>query len=133
MSKTLNGFGIFVAGIAVFVGYLCATTEDLPYRVQQSLKAVVALQSIPQQRIENFLNAYEMFEMDTFSGTPEQMKYVKDYYETLNHLCAIGNYEKMYLPPLLDPDLDTYSNQKLYEKRMASRLNVGPGSRVLDT
>jgi len=100
--------------------------------VWQSLQAVMALQAIPQQRIENFLNAYEMFEMDSFTGTSEQMQYVKDYYETLNHLCAIGNYEKMYLPPLLDPGLDTYSNQKLYEKRMASRLGVGPGSRVLD-
>jgi len=57
---------------------------------------------------------------------------VKDYYETLNHLCAIGNYEKMYLPPVLDGSLDTYSNQKLYEKRMASRLLVGPDSQVLD-
>merc|ERR1719469_530828 len=73
-----------------------------------------------------------MFKMDSFTGTPDQIKLVKDYYETLNHLCSIGNYEKMYLPPLLDATKDTYSNQKLFERRMASRLNVSQGSRVLD-
>jgi len=132
MGKVTNAVGVAIAGAAVLVGYMCSTTEDMIYRARQSIQAVLALQSLPQQRIENFLNAYEMFEMDSFTGTPDQMQYVKDYYETLNHLCAIGNYEKMYLPPLLDPERDTYSNQKLYEKRMASRLGVGPGSRVLD-
>lgn len=129
----VNGIlGLIVAAIAIWLGYLGATTEDLFYRIRQSVKAIAALQSVPQDRIENFLKSYEMFEMDTFTGTPDQMKYVKDYYETLNHLCAIGNYEKMYLPPLLDPSKDTYSNQKLFEKRMASRLDIGPGKRVLD-
>jgi len=132
MGKLVNLLAVHVALVAIWIGYMASTTEDVLYRLHQSIKAVVALQSIPQQRIENFLNAYEMFEMDSFTGTEEQMKYVKDYYETLNHLCAIGNYEKMYLPPLLAPDKDTYSNQKLYEKRMASRLQVGPGSKVLD-
>lgn len=127
-----NGFGLLFAALAVYVGYKLSTVEDLPYRVKQSLKAVVQLSSIPQERVENFLSAYKMFEMQSFTNSPEDMQLVKDYYETLNHLCAIGNYEKMYLPPLLDVSKDTYSNQKLYEKRMASRLGVGRGQRVLD-
>lgn len=132
MGRCLNCLGFVALVIALGLGYVTTIKEDFFYRAEQAFKAVVSLSAIPEERIKNFLQAYDMFEMDQFTGTPEQMKYVKDYYETLNHLCAIGNYEKMYLPPVLDPTKDTYSNQKLYEKRMASRLVVGPGSRVLD-
>lgn len=123
---------ILVVVLACTIGYLCATTEDFLYRVKQSLTAVYELQRIPQERIENFLKAYEMFELQAMTDSPEHMQYVKDYYETLNHLCTIGNYEKMYLPPLLDITKDTYSNQKLYEKRMMTNLQLGPGKRALD-
>jgi len=132
MGVCTNLLGLSVCGVAMIIGYFSSTTEDWAYRVKQSLTAVYELQKIPAERINNFLNAYSMFEMDSFTGTPNQMQLVKDYYETLNHLCTIGNYEKMYLPPLLDETKDTYSNQKLFEKRMASRLNVTTGSRVLD-
>jgi len=127
-----NFLGIGVAGVAIYVGYLLGTREDFAYRLRQSLTAVYQLQLIPPERINNFLKSYDMFEMDSFTGTEAEIKMVKDYYETLNHLCTIGNYEKMYLPPLLDPSKDTYSNQKLFEKRMASRLGVQAGGRVLD-
>jgi len=132
MAKVTSCLGLVILAVALGLGFLTRTKEDFFYRAQQAFKAVAALSVIPQQRIENFLTAYDMFEMDSFTGTPDQMKYVKDYYETLNHLCSIGNYEKMYLPPVLDPTKDTYSNQLMYEKRMAARLMVGPGQKVLD-
>eukprot|EP00932_Pfiesteria_piscicida_P001229 SRR837773.11198.p1 GENE.SRR837773.11198~~SRR837773.11198.p1 ORF type:complete len:374 (-),score=177.09 SRR837773.11198:174-1247(-) len=132
MGRCLNCLGFVALAVALGLGYVTSVKEDFFYRAGQAFKAIAALSVIPEERIKNFLQAYDMFEMDQFTGTPDQMKYVKDYYETLNHLCTIGNYEKMYLPPLLDATKDTYSNQKLYEKRMASRLVIGPGSKVLD-
>jgi len=132
MGHGANVFGLAAGAVALYIGSKVSRTEDWFYRMTQSLTAVYELQRIPQERIQNFLNSYDMFEMDTFAGTADQMKMVKDYYETLNHLCTIGNYEKMYLPPLLDDSKDTYANQKMFERRMASRLNIGKGSNVLD-
>jgi len=132
MGKVGICFGGLALALSLLFGYVANTKEDFLYRASQAVRAIVALSAIPQGRIENFLEAYDMFEMDSFTGTPEQMKYVKDYYETLNHLCTIGNYEKMYLPPMSDPTKDTYSNQKLFERRMASNLRLGPGSSALD-
>jgi sterol 24-C-methyltransferase len=123
---------VLVALLACTVGYFASTKEHFFYRLSTTLKAIYELQLIPPERVNNFLKAYEMFELQSMTNSEEHMKWVKDYYETLNHLCAIGNYEKMYLPPMRDPSKDTYTNQRLYEKRMMSQLKVGPGSHVLD-
>lgn len=132
MAKATGCLGFFILGLALWVGYLATTQEDFFYRKRQSLKALIALSQMPKERIDNYVKAYEMFYLDKFTAADEHMQYVKDYYTTLNHLCSIGDYEKMYLPPVIDATKDTYSNQKLFEKRMASRLQVGPGKRVLD-
>lgn len=73
-----------------------------------------------------------MFEKDQFVGEPGELDLLTDYYSVLNHLCAIGNFEKMYLPPYYRADKDVYENQKFYEKRMADYLGVGSGDKVLD-
>lgn len=132
MGVPSNMFGMTVAAVAVWLGYMGATKEDFVYRVTQAAKAVWLLKDIPEERVQNFLESFKMYEMESFTGTPDQLQLVKDYYETLNHLCCIGDYEKMYLPPMVDASKDTYSNQRLYERRMAHRLNVGPGAKVLD-
>lgn len=61
---------------------------------------------------------------------PSQL--VAAYYNVLPLLCAIGNFEKMYLPPVMDPSQDVYTNQKLYETWMSEHLRIGPSDRVLD-
>jgi sterol 24-C-methyltransferase len=38
----------------------------------------------------------------------------------------------MYMPPVYDDKQDVYENQKIYERKMAHHLQVGPGSKVLD-
>lgn len=118
--------------LAVGIGYLASIREHFFYRAKQSLKAVYDLQNMPQERIENFLKSYDMFNLGVMENTPEHLTLLKDYYETLNHLCTIGDYEKMYLPPLRDITKDTYSNQRLYEKRFMEKLQLGPGKKALD-
>lgn len=126
-------FGLVVAALAIWVGYVGHTKEHAWYRFKTTMRAVQALQNTPKEQIEGFLKAYDMFYIDFFNiTTAEQEKYTTDYYKTLNHLCAIGNYEKMYLPPFIDGSKDTYSNQRIYEKRMASQLGLAPGKLVLD-
>ena len=55
-----------------------------------------------------------------------------DYYKVINILCALGNVEKMYMPPLLDPDVGLRGNQILFEQKMTRDIDAGPDSHVLD-
>merc|ERR1719221_2550065 len=84
---------------------------------------------MPTEKLERFLLSYSMFEKDQFVG---ELGLLTDYYSVLNHLCAIGNFEKMYLPPYYKASRDVYENQKIYEKKMADWLGIGPGDKVLD-
>eukprot|EP00443_Scrippsiella_acuminata_P000022 CAMPEP_0115257822 /NCGR_PEP_ID=MMETSP0270-20121206/46973_1 /TAXON_ID=71861 /ORGANISM="Scrippsiella trochoidea, Strain CCMP3099" /LENGTH=313 /DNA_ID=CAMNT_0002673545 /DNA_START=223 /DNA_END=1164 /DNA_ORIENTATION=- len=87
---------------------------------------------MPHDKLERFLLSYRMFEMDQFTGAPSEVDLLTDYYSVLNHLCAIGNFEKMYLPPYLDENKDVFENQRLYEKQMATYLDIKAGSKVVD-
>lgn len=55
-----------------------------------------------------------------------------DYYSVLNHLCAIGQVEKMYIPPVMDLSKGIIQNQNLFEQKMARDLCVRKGNQVLD-
>merc|ERR550532_2532767 len=87
---------------------------------------------MPESKLGRFLLSYRMFEKDQFVGDPDEVGLLTDYYSVLNHLCAIGNFEKMYLPPFYDASRDVYENQKIYEKKMADWLGIGPGDKALD-
>jgi len=123
---------LVVVLLAIVIGYFAAMREHFVYRAMQSMQAIYELQKIPQERIENFLKSYDMFNLGVMENTPEHLTLLKDYYETLNHLCATGDYERMYVPPLRDPSKDTYSNQRLYEQRFMEKLQLGPGKKALD-
>lgn len=124
--------GAFLVVPVAFFAYMFAAREDPWYRLTTSAAAVKAIAQMPVSKLERFLLSYRMFELDQFTGEPGEMELVTDYYSVLNHLCAIGNFEKMYLPPYLDANRDVYENQKLYEKQMADYLEIGPGSKVAD-
>lgn len=117
---------------AILVAYLCGKRENLWYRVTTSAAAIRAIGTMPHDKLDRFLLSYKMFERDQFVGAPGEVDLLTDYYSVLNHLCAIGNFEKMYLPPYLDESKDVYENQRLYEKRMADYLQIKEGSKVAD-
>jgi len=117
---------------AVSVAYLLGGREDTWYRMTTSLTAVKAIATMPTTKLERFLLSYAMFEKDQFVGEAGEMELLTDYYSVLNHLCAIGNFEKMYLPPMYNEHADVYSNQMIYERKMAKYLEIGEGSRVAD-
>ena len=35
----------------------------------------------------------------------------------LNHLCAVGEVEKMYIPPVMDSKLGIFQNQMVWEEK----------------
>lgn len=104
------------------------------YRVSTSFKAIVAVLRTPSSDIENFLAAYEFLELDGDESidTDTEVKHIENYYKVLNRFISIGDLEKMYIPPILDPKLGVIGNQLLSERRMCDALNIGPGSAVLD-
>ena len=118
-------------------------TRFFLYRLSTVWKSFNALRKMPQEKVDAFMNSYNIYDHD-WSNEEELIKemgpdyYAKvqqklvDYYSVINHLCAIGQVEKMYIPPAIDLSVSIIENQNLFEKRMAKDLNVGPGSKVLD-
>ena len=92
----------------------------------------MAIYTLPEQDVRDFLASYELFEQEHVSGNGHDAENTVNYYKVLNHLCAVGEVEKMYIPPVMDPSLNIFENQLLWEEAMAERLNLVPGSRVLD-
>uniref|UniRef100_A0A7S2L5X1 Methyltransferase type 11 domain-containing protein n=1 Tax=Zooxanthella nutricula TaxID=1333877 RepID=A0A7S2L5X1_9DINO len=118
------------------LGGLCGWSQSSPtvlwYRVSTSAKALYALFTLPQNDIDDFLRSYEIFDKEAIS-TSEDAQNIVNYYQVINHLCALGEVEKMYIPPVLDLKRGIFGNQVLWEETgMADKLNIGPGKKVLD-
>ena len=113
------------------------------YRTSTVLKSFKALYTLPQEKIEAFLNSYNIYDHDWVNEDhliekmgadyyQEIKKKLVDYYSVLNHLCAVGQIEKMYIPPAMSLGVSIIQNQILFEKKMFQDLGVGKGSKVLD-
>merc|ERR1712060_48998 len=82
---------------------------------------------------DTFLKSYELFDQERVKGVDEEAQHIVNYYKVVNHLCAMGEVEKMYIPPVMDLKLGIFANQMLWEEKgMADKLDVGPGKTVLD-
>jgi len=57
---------------------------------------------------------------------------IRAYYSVINYLCAIGEVEKMYIPPLIDGKVGVFANQLLFEEQMARDLDIKANYKVLD-
>src|SRR4051812_32010011 len=87
--------------------------QFLAYRLSTIAKSLKTLYTLPQEKIDAFLNSYNIYDHD-WANEPEMVqkmgvnyyqeikRKLVDYYCVLNHLCAIGQVEKMYIPPAMD-------------------------------
>lgn len=57
---------------------------------------------------------------------------LRDYYSVLNHMCSLGEVEKMYIPPVMDSHASIILNQVLYEESVARELHLPANAKVLD-
>lgn len=117
--------------------------QFLGYRIATVLKSLKTLYSLPQDKIDAFLGSYNIYDHDWADEKQlvekmganyyqEVKRKLIDYYGVLNHLCAVGQVEKMYIPPAIDLSKSIIKNQVLYEERMCRDLAVRPGSKILD-
>lgn len=121
-------------------------TEDLassPKRWKSFWTAFRYLANLNQKEVDDFMASYVIYNLDW--GNEQQMVEVlggnyqekvgdclKSYYGVLNHLCALGDVEKMYIPPYMSRKATVLENQLLYERSIAEELQLQPGQTVLD-
>jgi sterol 24-C-methyltransferase len=101
------------------------------------------LQGLNQKQVDDFMASYVIYNLDWSDekqmverlGSDYQEKVgdcLKAYYGVLNHLCALGDVEKMYIPPLMSRKATVLENQVLYERSIAGDIGLQSGDKVLD-
>jgi len=107
-----------------------SATQLAIYRLRTVLHSLVKIYQLPQKQIDLFLQSYALFDKENVDANDE--KHIINYYSVLNHLCALGQVEKMYIPAVIDVSKGIYENQILFERKMTKDLNIHPGNTVLD-
>jgi sterol 24-C-methyltransferase len=113
------------------------------YRTATMLHSLWAIYNLPAAKVQAFMDSYTIWDFDWRNHDemvkamgPDYYSVVKqklvDYYSVLNYLCAVGQVEKMYIPPAIDLNATIIDNQILFERRMAKDLGVAKGQRLLD-
>lgn len=87
---------------------------------------------------ELFVDSPENTKADYDAGVPVHgypqgsSNELTELYKVIHLLCTLGSVEKMYMPPTIDPDRSVLQNQILFEKIVATDLQLRPGDKVLD-
>lgn len=113
------------------------------YRLATIVKSLKALYSLSPETVDAFVNSYEIYDHDWKNENllieklgqdyyKEVKKKLIDWYSVLNHLCAIGQVEKMYIPPAMDLSASIMQNQVLFERKMANDLGLCSSKKALD-
>ncbi|KAJ6139971.1 hypothetical protein N7471_006457 [Penicillium samsonianum] len=114
-----------------------------PKRWKSFWTAFRHLAHLTPKEVDDFMASYIIYNLDwsdekqmTESLGPNYQEKVgdclKSYYGVLNHLCALGDVEKMYIPPWMSPKSNVLENQILYERSIAQDIGLGTGKKVLD-
>lgn len=114
-----------------------------PSRLKTFTKSFSYLRNLSKEQVDNFMASYVIYSLDWADEAqmieklgPDYQKRVGDslaaYYGVLNHLCALGDVEKMYIPPAINMKVSVRENQMLYERSIARHIGLKPGDRVLD-
>lgn len=111
-------------------------------RLSSMLNALKAIYQLTPQQVESYLKSAEIYDCDWVNGQamkgseviayPEVKKNILNWYGVVNHLCAIGVVEKMYIPPTMDLSANVVKNQLLYEKKMSQWLGMKAGDKALE-
>ncbi|CAK1354709.1 unnamed protein product [Cercospora beticola] len=113
-------------------------------RPAQAASRDTSYRALPHSIAVNFMDSYLIYSLDwadegkmvaTLGRDYENVvgQKLADYYCVLNHLCALGELEKMYIPPAMDLDQNITMNQILYERQICDELQLPPSNaRVLE-
>lgn len=128
--KVLKYSLIPIGLLLLFVAWFAYQTRNPKSKIFSIVQAFKALYYIRQEDVDRFLKSYELFGNEKVSNKTEKL--IIDYYNVLNYLCALGEVEKMYIPPVMNPDLGVFANQIEYEKTMMSHIRAKEGMHILD-
>ncbi|PYI22351.1 S-adenosyl-L-methionine-dependent methyltransferase [Aspergillus japonicus CBS 114.51] len=114
-----------------------------PKRWKTFWKSFRYLHNLTPKQVDDFMASYVIYNLDWSDekqmvetlGPNYQEKVgdcLKAYYGVLNHLCALGDVEKMYIPPYMSKKATVLENQLLYEESIAQDIGLSPGAKVLD-
>lgn len=127
-------FRKFLLIVFVFIGlssaWLMYQSQNPQSRIYSMIHAFKALYYMRQEDVDSFMNSYQLFSKEKVSNNTEKL--IIDYYSVLNYLCALGEVEKMYIPPVMDPNLGVFDNQIEYEKKMMNYIGAKEGMHILD-
>ncbi|KAK3672495.1 hypothetical protein LTR78_007545 [Recurvomyces mirabilis] len=112
-------------------------------RVQTSWRSFCTLKDLTPEQVDSFMKSYVIYDLDWKNEKQmievlgpnyqqEVGRCLSDYYGVLNHLCAIGELEKMYVPPIMNPEFGIMGNQLLYEELIIEELQLLANAKVLD-
>ncbi len=112
------------------------------YRVSTIWRSFKALYRTTPEKAEAFLKSYEIYDCDWEHGQAmkdgKKIDYAEikqgllSWYGIINHLCALTEVEKMYIPPTLDPTKSVIKNQILFEEQFAKQLDLKKGDKVFE-
>ncbi|PYH40481.1 class I SAM-dependent methyltransferase [Aspergillus saccharolyticus JOP 1030-1] len=119
------------------------TNSASPKRWKTFWKSFRYLHNLTPKQVDDFMASYVIYNLDWSDekqmvetlGPNYQAKVgdcLKAYYGVLNHLCALGDVEKMYIPPFMSKKATVLENQLLYEESIAQDIGLSPGYKVLD-
>lgn len=121
---------------------MTVSTSSTFYRLSTILSSFKALYTLSPQQVDDFIKAYEIYDCDWVQGQAvkdnqnvdyaEVKKNLLNWYSVINHLCALGVVEKMYIPPTMNPALNLFENQLLIEKKYAEWLDMKAGDKVFE-
>ncbi|KAI9036991.1 class I SAM-dependent methyltransferase [Aspergillus affinis] len=114
-----------------------------PKRFKTFWKSFRYLQNLSPKQVDDFMASYVIYNLDWSDekqmveelGPNYQEKVgdcLKSYYGVLNHLCALGDVEKMYIPPFMSKKATVLENQLLYEESIAEDIGLEKDDKVLD-
>ncbi|KAJ3711159.1 S-adenosyl-methionine-sterol-C-methyltransferase [Lentinula raphanica] len=114
-----------------------------PGRLKTMRNSYRVLKNLTPKQMDDFMNSYVIYGLDWEDEAqmiatlgPDYPAVVHDclvsYYSVLNHLCALGEVEKMYIPPVMNTHAGILDNQLLYEEFVAREIDLKAGDHVLD-
>lgn len=122
---------------------LSSKAQFLRYRLSTITQSIKSLYQLKPEQVARFVRSYGVYDYDYEDKNaiiaefgkdfyPQMKQEVINYYSVLNLLCSIGQVEKMYIPPAIDPTKSVLANQKLYEQKVAKDLRLKKGDKALD-
>lgn len=122
---TLKSFGYSGFLVTALLSSLSYFNVDT-YRLTTRFNALQSLFLLNQTEIDRFMASYALFDGDWSNDNGKSEAQIVDYYNVLNHLCALGNVEKMYIPPFMDGNVNLAANQELFELKMMEDVGLTP-------